>query len=165
MSFNSLRTLRQGEMTFSAFKAKARRLVQECQYAIDADRLLEDIIVTGDKSMTAYRNVVNKERGITLSEVLEVYKNEAAVDANLQISQQEMHFRVHRLSKSDHTPRSSQDDEEETFHKLRTTDEATLKRTLLKAKDSLNQDVNTVDSDTSTETVQLMAKSAWTVVN
>ena len=40
MSFNSLRTLRQGEMTFSAFKAKARRLVQECHYPGDGDRLL-----------------------------------------------------------------------------------------------------------------------------
>ena len=40
MSFSSLRTLWQGEMTFSAFEAQARRLVQECQYPVGGDRQL-----------------------------------------------------------------------------------------------------------------------------
>ena len=60
MSFNSLRTLRQSEMTFSEFEAKARRLIQECQYPVGGDRLLQDIIVTEAKSMTAYRKAVDK---------------------------------------------------------------------------------------------------------
>ena len=90
MSFSNVRTLRQGEMTFFAFKTKAGRLVQDCQYPVGRDRLLQDIIVLGTKSMTAYRKVADKRRDITLGEVLEIYKNETTVDANLQITQQEM---------------------------------------------------------------------------
>ena len=37
--------------------------------------------------MTVYSKAVKKGRDIILSEVLEIYKNKAAVDANLQITQ------------------------------------------------------------------------------
>ena len=74
-------------MTFAAFEVKARRLVKEGKYPEEAeDRLLHDIIVTGAKSTSAYRKVIDKGKDITLNEVLDIYKNEASVDAHLHLT-------------------------------------------------------------------------------
>ena len=70
-------------MTFTAFEVKARRLIKDCKYPEEAeDRLLHDIIEIGVKFTSAYRKVIDKGKDITLNEVLDIYKNEASVDAH-----------------------------------------------------------------------------------
>ena len=102
-------------MTFTAFEVKARRLVKECKYPEEANnRLLHDIIVTAAKSTSAYRKVIDKGKDITLNEVLDIYKNEASINAHLQLTCSDS--KIYRIQDNYHS--SDEEREEETVYRL-----------------------------------------------
>ena len=85
-SFKMLKGLHQGSMNFEQFAAKVRKLVTDCniQDTQDRDLIIRNFIVTGANSQTAYRQCVEAGPDATLQKVLEIYRNDSAVQAHFQ---------------------------------------------------------------------------------
>ena len=85
-SFKVLRGLNQRSMNFEQFAAKVRQLVNDCniQDAGDKELLIRNFIVTGANCQSAYRQCVAAGLNATLQKVLDIYRNEAAVQAHFQ---------------------------------------------------------------------------------
>ena len=115
-SFKMLRSLTQGSMNFEQFAAKVRKLVTDCniQDAQDRDLVIRNFIVTGAHSQSAYRKCVEAGPDATLQKVLEIYRNEAAVQAHFQTRHNSQPV-VHQISTQYPTLR---EEEEEDVHKL-----------------------------------------------
>ena len=108
-SFKVLRNLNQGSMNFEQFAAKIRQLANDCniQNAEDKELLIRNFIVTGANCQAAYRQCVAAGPNATLEKVLDIYRNEAAVQAHFQ-RRHSIQPTVHHLDK----------EEEEDVHKL-----------------------------------------------
>ena len=88
-SFNRLRTLTQGNLTVDQFITTARKLVTECQYPNDGERLLRDIIVSGMNSKSAYIKCVDKGRELTYEEAVKIVRNEEDVRRQVEFTRPE----------------------------------------------------------------------------
>ena len=71
-------------MNFEQFAAKVRKPVTDCniQDAQDRGLVIRNFIVTGTHSQTVYRKCVEAGPDATLQKVLEIYRNEVAVQAH-----------------------------------------------------------------------------------
>ena len=115
-NFKVLKGLSQGSMNFEQFAATVRKLVNDCniQNTQDKDSIIRNFIVTGANSETAYRKCVEAGPDASLERILEIYRNEAAVQAHFQTrpsSQQIVHQMNAELN-------SSKEGGEEDIHKL-----------------------------------------------
>ena len=88
-SFNRLRELKQGTMTVEQFITEARRLVSDCKYPNDGERLLRDIIVSGVNSKTAYTKCVDKGKDLTYEEAVKIIRNEEEVRRQVEFTRPE----------------------------------------------------------------------------
>lgn len=88
-AFNRLRNLTQGSKTLSEFIVAARKLVKECNYPTDGDRLLRDTIVSGINSKTAYTKCIDKGSDLTLEEALKIVQNEEDVKRQVELTRPE----------------------------------------------------------------------------
>ena len=114
--FKVVRGLDQGSMNFEQFAAKVRQLVNDCniQDAGDKEVLIRNFIVRGANCQSAYRQCVAAGPNATLQKVIDIYRNEAAVQAHFQ-GRHNNQPTVHQL----HTQhRLSNEEEEEDVHKL-----------------------------------------------
>ena len=86
-SFKILRGLSQGSMNFEQFAAKVRKLVTDCNIreAQDRELIIRNFIVTGANSQTSIQTVcMETGPNTTLQKVLEIYRNDSAVQAHFQ---------------------------------------------------------------------------------
>ena len=88
-SFNRLRTLTQGNMSVDQFITTARKLVSECKYPNDGERLLRDIIVSGVNSKSAYTKCVDKGKDLTYEEAVRIVRNEEEVRRQVEFTRPE----------------------------------------------------------------------------
>ena len=83
-NFESIRNIRQGDSTFTEFETKVRKLVAQMKYDGDhSDRMIKDIIVTGGRSHKAYKEAVKAGSDATLKRVLEIYRDDAAIQSHV----------------------------------------------------------------------------------
>ena len=97
-----LRNLNQGPINFKQFAASIRQLVNDCniQNAEDKELLIRNFIVTGANCQAAYRQCVAAGPNAKHEEVLDIYRNEAAVQAHFQRRHSSLPT-VHQLDKED----------------------------------------------------------------
>ena len=88
-SFNRLRNLRQGSMMLDCFITEARKLVSDCKYPNDGERLLRDIIVSGINSKSAYTKCVDKGKDLTYEEAIRIIRNEEEVKCQVEFTRPE----------------------------------------------------------------------------
>ena len=115
-SFKMLKRIDQGSMNFEQFATKVRKLVSDCniQDPRERDLITRNFIVTGANSKTAYRLCVNAGPDATLEQVMEIYRNEASLEAHFQTKQNNQSM-IHQIN----TQYSSiKEGEEEDVHKL-----------------------------------------------
>lgn len=89
-SFNRLRTLTQGNMSVDQFITAARKLVNDCKYPNDGERLLRDIIVSGINSKSAYTKCVDKGRDLTYDEAVKIIRNEEEIRRQVEFTRPEL---------------------------------------------------------------------------
>ena len=94
-SFNRLRTLTQGNMTLDQFITTARKLVSDCKYPNDGERLLRDIIVSGVNSKSAYTKCVDKGKDLTYEEAVRIVRNEEEVRRQVEFTCPEFRHNTH----------------------------------------------------------------------
>ena len=84
--FKVLKGLSQGSMNFEQFAATIQKLVNDCniQNTQVKDSIIRNFIVTGANSETAYRRCVEAGPDASLERIIEIYRNEAAVQAHFQ---------------------------------------------------------------------------------
>ena len=114
--FKMLRTLNQGSMSFEQYVAKVKKLVNNCdiENAEAKESMIRNFIVTGANSQTAYRQCVEAGPGAKLDRILDIYRNEAAVQAHFSSS----HYNqpsVHQVGTDSNFPKEGG---EEDIHKL-----------------------------------------------
>ena len=85
-SFNRLRTLTQGTMSVDQFITTARKLVTDCKYPNDGERLLRDIIVSGVNSKSAYTKCVDKGKELTYDEAVKIIRNEEEIRRQVEFT-------------------------------------------------------------------------------
>ena len=83
-SFKQLLALKQGSMNFEQFVARITQLVNDCNYTADKELTIKNFIVTKANSNTAYRECVKAGPDATLDKILEIYRQDAAVDAHIR---------------------------------------------------------------------------------
>ena len=85
-NFKVLKGLSQGSMNFEQFAATIRKLINDCniQNTQDKDSIIRNFIVTGANSETAYRRCVEAGPDASLERIIEIYRNEAAVQDHFQ---------------------------------------------------------------------------------
>ena len=103
-------------MNFEQFVAKVRKLVTDCniQDAQDRELIIRNFIVTGANSQTAYRQCVEAGPDATLQKVIEIYRNDSAVQAHFQ-TRHNSQSAVHQINAQ--YP-SLREEEEQDLHKL-----------------------------------------------
>ena len=115
-NFKALKGLSQGSMNFEQFAATVRKLVNDCniQNTQDKDSIIRNFIVTGANSETAYQKCVEAGPDASLERILEIYRNEAAVQAHFQTRPSSQPI-VHQMNAE---LNSSKEGGEEDIHKL-----------------------------------------------
>ena len=70
-------------MSFKQYVAKVKKLVNNCdiENAEAKESMIQNFIVTGINSQTAYRQCVEAGPGAKLDKILDIYRNKAAVQA------------------------------------------------------------------------------------
>ena len=70
-------------MSFEQYVAKVKKLVNNCdiENAEAKESMIQNFIVTGANSQMAYRQCVEVGPGAKLDRILDIYRNEAAVQA------------------------------------------------------------------------------------
>ena len=114
-NFKALRTLNQGSMSFEQYVAKVKKLVNNCdiENAEAKESMIQNFIVTGANSQTAYRQCVEAGPGAKLDRILDIYRNEAAVQAHFSYKHNSQPS-VHQVSVDSNSPREGG---EEDIHK------------------------------------------------
>ena len=90
VAFTSLRTLNQGTLSLSEFITEATRLVDECGYTTDHDRLLRDTIVSGVQSKQAYQRCISKRKGLMLKDCIKICQSEDSKRKQVEALQPEL---------------------------------------------------------------------------
>ena len=75
-AFTNLKTLNQGKLSLSMFITETTRLVGECGYTTDCDRLLRDMIVPGVQSKQAYQRCISKGKDLMLKDCIMICQSE-----------------------------------------------------------------------------------------
>ena len=88
-SFHRLRFLQQGNMTTEEFLTTARKLVDECAYPNNGERLLRDIIVSGINSKNAYTKCIDKGKDLTYAEAIKIIRNEEEIKRQVSVTRPE----------------------------------------------------------------------------
>ena len=114
--FRTLRTLNQGSMSFEQYVAKVKKLVNNCdiENAEAKESMIQNFTFTGAISQTAYRQCVKAGTGAKLDRILDITRNEAAVQAHFS-SRLYSQPSVHQVSADSHSPKKGG---EEDIHKL-----------------------------------------------
>ena len=83
-SFRELLCLKQGSMNFEEFAANVRMLVDDCNFRCreDIEIIVKNFIVTNANSKTAYLEWIKAGPDATLDKTLEIYREDAAVQAH-----------------------------------------------------------------------------------
>lgn len=89
-SFTRLCNLTQGNKPLAEFLTEARKLVTECSYPNDGERLLRDIIVCKINSKSAYTKCVEKGRNLTLEQAMDIINNDEAVKRQVEFTRPEL---------------------------------------------------------------------------
>ena len=101
-------------MSFDQCVTKVKKLVNNCdiENAEARESTIQNFIVTGANSQTAYRQCV--EAGHGANRILDIYRNEAAVQAHFS-SRHNSQPSVHQVSADSNSPKEGG---EEDIHKL-----------------------------------------------
>ena len=103
-------------MSFEQYVAKVKKLVNnhDIENAEAKESMIRNFIVTGANSQTAYRQCVEAGPGTKLDRILDIYRNEAAVQAHFS-SRHNSQPSVHQVSADSN---SQKEGGEEDIHKL-----------------------------------------------
>ena len=84
-SFKELLALKQGFMNFEQFVVRITQLVTDCNYKCTEDKELtiKNFVVTKANSNTAYQDCVKTGPDAVLDKILEIYRQDAAVNAHI----------------------------------------------------------------------------------
>ena len=74
---------KQGDMPLSEFIREARRLAELCNYPIDKDRLIRDIIVSGIRSLRTYQKCLDT-KDLSLRDCITICQTEDAIRMQVQ---------------------------------------------------------------------------------
>ena len=82
-AFTKLCSLKQGDMPLSEFIREARRLAELCNYPNDKDRLIRDMIVSGIRSLRAYKKSLDT-KDLSLQDCITICQTEDTIRMHVQ---------------------------------------------------------------------------------
>ena len=100
-SFTKLRDLRQRNLSLCEFINTAQLLVQECKYPSDSDRLLQDVIVSGVNSITAYKWCIAIGMNLTLEKTIKICTAENSTRSQIESLRPDLTNRALNISALD----------------------------------------------------------------
>ena len=118
--FKTLRTLNQGSMSFEQYVAKVKKLVNNCdiENTEAKESMIWNFIVTGANSQMAYRQCVKAGPGVKLVRILDIYRNEAAMQAHFS-SRHNSQPSVHQMSANSNSPNKGGEEDIHMLHDKR----------------------------------------------